>query len=230
MKKVKFVFLHIQKVAGTTLREDFFLKNFDSGYNFTGRHQSCTIEEAVLLGGHRQFNFYKNNNGDSEGTVFASVLREPVERVFSLFHFHDKKGQMEGTLGDNVLYNENFQNMIRNGQNRYLSGNNLFTKTVEHMGERNFLVGIQENLGDFRSVVTENLGFKFNQDSRRNVGHQGYKESLEISEEAYVKLLELVSQDILLYDFVRNYHSGLFSNVEEHSWVDLRESVRGYMV
>ena len=226
MKRI--IFLHIEKAAGTAIRDGFFLKNIRSEYNWEG--MSCgSLQDSVFLGGHRHVNFYIDNCV-AENSVFFSILREPVSRVISLYNYYKSRNKLPGMMNElcinrTILENELFREQIRNSQNRYLSGSESFEETKKFIGQNSFLIGCQDNVDKFKDFVSFKLGFKINGKVSGNSGDRGYKNNLKLTPEAYQELVGLTYEDIKLFNFLKTKNSELINTISEDDWKKLRESI-----
>ncbi|MDF2096147.1 sulfotransferase family 2 domain-containing protein [Aquibaculum arenosum] len=222
----RLIFLHVEKAAGSALRNRLFLNNIAKNYIWWGHDESLSLHQALLIGGHKRLPFYIKQGITHDRTVFCAVIREPVERALSLYHYHYRLGDITKNVNETILSDQTFQKRIENAQNKYLSGQSKFVRTVSLLKENSYIVGTQDELPRFISVFEAQLGLIPDGPVVGNSGPKGYKQDLDVSEEAYVRLLTLLAEDILLYTYISQQFSGLFCNVCPSKWDALGQSLR----
>src|SRR5690625_4446098 len=168
----RFVFLHIEKSAGTALRKGFFFKNIKGARYWHGDIQDCAMQDAIFIGGHKRFGFYSAL--DKSQTIFSSVLREPVSRIVSLYHYDKTTGSdfglsREATLDDVIKFSEPFRQKIEQAQNKYISGKSIFEETISVLKSHNFVVGVQDDIDSYKSYIQNALDLPINQRVSANV-------------------------------------------------------------
>jgi Sulfotransferase family len=224
IKKSKFCFLHIEKVAGTTLHEIF--RNNENSYYITSpyncknlnKNQEIYLKSNELknikrfipnfkgFGGHdlRLYEDYSNVLGSKiYGIVF---LREPMERYISHFYYQKK---IMGIDWD-------FKNFLKN---KYF--NNFMCKKISQKGEFNSAVKILDKKDNFIGIIEEfnqsiilmrnffsdnnivyNLDIRNNQ---RNVNKENDNYA-KIKLKYYDDIYKVNEEDIKLYDFFKAMH------------------------
>lgn len=181
------------------------------------------MQDAIFIGGHKRFGFYSAL--DKSQTIFSSVLREPVSRIVSLYHYDKKTGSdfglsREATLDDVIKFSEPFRQKIEQAQNKYISGKAIFEETISVLKSHNFVVGVQDDIDSYKSYIQNALDLPINQRVSANVAESMPASSL--NEETLSNIISLCSEDIKLYDYIRSRPNMVYSNVSGEAWHSLR--------
>lgn len=178
----KIIFVHIPKTAGTTLT-DYLCAFFPPHCIYSGMtmldYQAVDINSLLnfdLLKGHIFYHFIESNPGFDDYSLIT-VLRDPVQRVISLYRFwrsHPEKYVTDQSIHVAIrrrielaktlsLYDfvhsqdQIVQNSIANSQTRQLSSASVFKGFHQH-SENTLFNDAMNNLSKFDIVgVVENL-------------------------------------------------------------------------
>ena len=169
MFRPQVVFIHIPKTAGTSQRALFYHNYGQENvfwFGVQGRPSRWVPSRIVLsrlmdfdaVGGHRSFRFFRHID---QRVLFASVVREPVARVASLYNYFrsriaepNRTGWLWSGLDPHSIVRtifecQRFRREISNSQCKYLSGGNTFAQVQSVLESRNFVVGSFDDLGSF---------------------------------------------------------------------------------
>lgn len=229
----RIVYIHIEKSAGTSFRGFVRKKVLDNDFLFwwnsetkNKRIDSEEVRRAYILGGHRNVSFYKDIDA-----LYLGVVREPKERVVSLFNYHSTKDVMQAdgfdvnSLEKTLRGCEVFRNRITGGQCRYLGGKPFFDSVLNMINSRPFMVGSLDYIEKFNESFFGSLDVAVEDFLRANVGRPGYKDNLSLSEDVHAILDDLLEEDYKLYDFINNKCDGFFeSNIDKVDWFELRKA------
>ncbi len=219
----KIVYLHIEKSAGTSFR-GFLQKNIGDQEKICWwnketkniRLNSSQVNNSIIIGGHRKFASYKGMNA-----LYLAVLREPSERVLSLFNYYvnqnimNAKGFDSNSISNTIKNCKSFRNNIKSAQCSYLSGSEYADMTKEHIKTVPFIIGTFEKLDVFLQDSLAKLSLNFHEFPEKNVGKKGYMDSLILDSEAQVILDEILQEDYKLYTYLRDECDGLYDNSQE---------------
>lgn len=231
---MKFVFLHIEKSAGTSQRIFFkdlfgeksvFWWDLDASATF---YDEELVSKYVVVGGHKERSFYKGDD-----LIFSSIVRDPVERVVSLYNYFASIYPKEwGELGLdpqsllNTLRNcDAFIDMIRDGQCRYISGENSFSRAKEVLAKEPFYIGSFEHLELYNKNFCSLIDYPEVELEKHNVGKANYKQSISVDENVLKILKPLLQEDQKLYDFINDTNNGLFNSVSNELWKKLNDEL-----
>ncbi len=235
--KPRLVYLHIPKSAGTSQRtymtgavgkDRVFWYGLDLD---TTEFEASDVGEAVVIGGHRELQFYP----DGFNALYTAVVRDPIERAVSYFNYctrvSDKlapawKAERERELADWVRKGvdpdsmvasiencELFRNRVSNYQCAYLSRYGAtFADVQRTMEEENLVVGAFDNLDAFNRFFQLDLQFNRQNVVKANVGEPGYSSKI-LAEPGLIEMITSVNrEDIALYEYVRDTCDGLWKN------------------
>lgn len=229
----KLVFLHIEKSAGTSLREFFY--SFYGKSNVFWHGIKPAYDKAMLshfvVGGHRQYLTYEERVRSN--AIFLAIVREPVSRVVSLYNYlvkHESeswsrhKGFDSSSLKNTVFNCSAFRGAVANAQCRYLSGSESFHKVSESLNNGSYFLGSMDHLGSFERELKKRLGAKSESIEKHNVGDKGYYSKIDIDDHVVSEIKSLVEEDYKLYDYLKNISGGYLSTVNDEAWKEVREA------
>lgn len=229
----KVIYLHIEKSAGTSFRVFAKSKVRDEEFVFWWNPETKGTEfeapkfkKAYIIGGHRNIGFYKDMNA-----LYLGVVREPKERVISLFNYHSTRDimQAEGfdidSLEKTIENCKAFRDKIANGQCKFLGGKPSFESVVEMIRSRPFIVGSFDYIEKFNECFFGAVDVPTERFSKANVGQPGYKDRLSISDNVHALLDDLLGEDYKLYKFINDECGGLFKNyLKKVAWYEIRKA------
>lgn len=230
IKIVPAVFLHIQKTAGTSLvhlaARHYGTENIITHGDYVGRPPESLVD-IPFVSGHFGYAYAKSLIKDRVSFTF---LREPVERVLSLYYFYRSQDPNlfpmyriahESTLSEFLergLNDPYVRSRIWNNQTWQLAhgygapdmrGQSDFTPqaqielAIEHVQEFSF-VGLMEEYNDGVRAVTDLLGWS---PDATQVCENANKERLtakDLSDEETSLVNELTGLDKILYQYVQS--------------------------
>jgi hypothetical protein len=229
----KLVFLHIEKSAGTSLREffySFYGKNNVFWHGIKPEYDKTMLSHFVV-GGHRQYLTYDERVRSN--AIFLAIVREPVSRVVSLYNYLVRyecdnwsrhKGFDSSSLKSTIFNCSAFRRAVSNAQCRYLCGGESFNKVTEFIGSGNYFVGSMDHLASFEMELKERLGAKSESIEKHNVGDKGYHETIDIDDQVISEIKSLVEEDDKLFNYIKNMPSGYLSTVSNEAWQEVREA------
>jgi hypothetical protein len=162
------IFLHIPKAAGTTLNR-ILQQQYEPQQLYTfgplstiQTYKALPIEEKKairLVSGHTAYGCHEFVPGSS---TYFTILRDPVERVVSFYHFvkHNDQHYLHSSIaneftGIKPFVSSGITKMVDNGQTRLISGawlepgygevtSDLFEQAKENLDQRFSVIGITE--------------------------------------------------------------------------------------
>jgi len=218
-----FVFVHVPKCAGTTLRpiitSHYRPTDLIFGYPDSIDPDADDLDLSKLLNGHTKCyygHFYMDIDIDPENFVCVSVMRDPVKRIISHYyhivrdatHWQHRLVIDHGySLADHALGVDNNNNReVDNGQLRQLAGlpanltidEPVFAAARSRVLRTYALVGVSENLNDFVSRLSQLMGWQQPaQYENQNVGNY---EAAVIPQEIVRAIRERNKWDQRLYE------------------------------
>lgn len=213
------IYLHIEKSAGTSQRALLYNNygkanvfwhglnsNVSENINYSG------IDNVHVIGGHINYTAFSHN---PHRLLFSSVVREPVSRAVSLFHYHINHPEQEHRI---IWYKQGldpanfiksvekckaFRNSISNSQCVRLSGKPNFEEVMKTITRENFVIGFFDNLERFNRTLATILHWKNYSLSKHNVGRPNYQEGI-LQELGVIDIIrELNLEDEKLYNFIK---------------------------
>ena len=218
--------IHIQKTAGTTLRV-FFSRGF--GRNrclFSGRDAKLPaiaasnpsrFQKCRVIGGHVGFGKIPQVIMD-RSPVFVSVVRDPVARVISHYHYiRSKPGNgLHNLLEHKTLYQalqtRRFVNLVDRMQIELLCGEKDIRVLNKTMRRNRFIVGKQEYMQELFDYLSTIFGIETYSDVRKNVGSAGYEADIGAQPD-YNEAIKIIQElNIDEYKFYNSF-GPLWSNL-----------------
>ena len=170
-----FVFLHIPKTAGTTMRGLFneifgpyfhlFTTEQDTVRDAEGKRpfqKPGYFDNIMLVAGHFHRTHAVVRAITDRRIVFISVMRDPVKRVVSHYDYVRRQPQhrlyadvCSRTLLEAFSTPGTFRDVCENEQLRIMFGPKWETAREEMLATNNYIIGTLENLGEIsRAVAT----------------------------------------------------------------------------
>lgn len=221
------IFLHIPKTAGTTFR--FILENHFGVHcchtnHIRGNHfdqKQFELAKKVFPGlqcltGHSLIAPYELKVSNP---FFATILRDPVDRVISHYQANFLRGKATGNFEEDFRNNPYLQDF----QVRKITGGDDLPRAKQFLDVDCEFVGLTENfdlsLAIFQRLYPEMIDVNY---YRKNVAKTNdLKEELK-SDRRIIKLIERHNQlDIQLYDYARNE---IFPRMCEKAEIDMKDS------
>lgn len=215
----KLVFIHCEKSAGTSQRA-LFIENYGrenifwDGLDDQGPLGAAEAmrERRLVRGGHLS---YAQFRGHPERILYASVVRDPVSRAVSLFHYFCENAPEDqrrywagkGLQRDSMLRSLEsvpvFRKQIANTQCLRLSGERDFAATKLVMATENVIIGCFDDLDAFNHRLATLLNWR-----TRTLGHHNtakrpsYQREILAEPGLQEAILELNREDNALYQYV----------------------------
>lgn len=224
------VYSHIEKSAGTSMRlllwdnygrENVFWYGIDTP---AGQPLNpAKLGKYAAIGGHFDFSEF---DSVEYPTLRTAVVREPVARAASLFHYHAvveieelrkiwlqhgfDPSSMKNTLADCPR----FVNAISNAQCRRLSGERNYSAVKNKLSGMDCVLGAIDDLPDYTRYLGAHLGWRCVDMPSVNQGDKAVEEQLR-RDKAVVGMIEgLNIEDTKLYEFIN--HHGIYGTVGHH--------------
>lgn len=232
--KEKLVYLHIEKSAGTSQRVLFYSLIGTDNVFWHGtnkeetQHPASKEADYIAVGGHRKFDYYSPYESS---VIFTAIVRDPVERIASLFNY-DRKNNLERfqpygfdpySIKKTLKNCKPYIKKIQNAQCRYLSGQENFKDTLNTINKSAFLIGDYKELDSFNSFLCDKLGLMFKSTPRTNVGEAEYLSSIDIDDEVLDLIMRHTSEDRKLYEYVS--HQKIICTVKPNEWGQLKSYI-----
>jgi len=227
-KSATIVFLHIPKAAGTTLKDILYRQySADEIYELDAKQFIQSQEDFKqldpaqknkinILMGHMYFGLHEFINSP---TAYITMLRNPIERVISYYHFVKKLPSHEDyelIKTNNISLQEycqmGRQNMC-NGQTRFLSGTgeseicdyDMLAVAKQNLQKSFAAVGIQERFDESLLLLQKKLGWnKMPFYYRRNTNRSNSYSRLEISSDTLAIIRKHNKLDLELYEYANH--------------------------
>ena len=137
--KHKFIFIHIPKNAGTSIRNSFNINGYDKKV-VSKRYPHSTCSEIKKYIGDNIWNEYYK----------FSFVRNPFDRLVSFYHFH-KSDQYKHKVGRERAYTQSFKDWVIDTKDK-----NVIQTQSDYLDEQINFIGSFENLQeDFNLVCNQ---------------------------------------------------------------------------
>lgn len=230
MREKTLVFFHIPKTAGTTIssiirplysKEECYICSSDNRTHLQGNIDFANLDDEQkrkykYISGHLELFLLHNIPQDYIAITF---LRNPVERIISLYYFilktethhlHTRLNESNISLKEFVL--GGFWEEVDNGMTRRLSGigslvpygkcnNDMLILAKNNLLGFDF-IGIQERFDEFLFLMSKILELKNILYTSKNVGHKS-KKYHDIDKDTIMAITKYNLYDIELYNFAR---------------------------
>ena len=222
------IFLHIPKTAGTTLNQVLQQQYPLGEIYFLGANAQASIAEYKMMdnapkaafrvvSGHTAYGFHEFV---PDTATYFTLLRDPVERVVSFYHYVKNSEQhylnrtvVDEFSGIGAFVSSGITKMVDNGQTRLLSGAWLEPDfghmEIEHYEQaranldRDFtVVGLTEEFDSSLLLLQQAFGWQHINYVSRNVGEVERRQRLLAPEEKVV-LEQFNRYDIALYAYAQ---------------------------
>lgn len=214
------VFIHIEKTAGTSLRALLDRVYGREQVVWRGRdlrsrrgRTFASLKDCRVVGGHLTVADFRSAK---RPLLFLSVVRDPVSRAVSLFHYFAEhapekdrhmwrwKGLRPESMLETIEEVPAFRRAISNRQCWRLSGKASFESAKQELKTRNILVGDFDHLEEFGARLCALLAWPEIPLCRHNRAPRPDYESGILAEPGLsARLLELNREDQQLYEFIR---------------------------
>lgn len=226
----KLVFIHIEKAAGTSQRALLDRVYGRSNVLWRGRDfKDCRsgglpdITKYLVIGGHLSAAQFQ---GVRTPILFLSIVREPVDRAVSLFHYFSEngpekdrrdwrnKGLDPSSMTTTIQNVPAFRDAVSNRQCSRLSGNCDFVTTLDKLHNDNYLIGSFGRVEEFTNRVASLLDWPPVTPGRHNSARRSdYRDEI-LAEPGLRDLIgNLNQEDEKLYRFIAN--QGCFEHLPE---------------
>jgi len=229
---VDFVFVHIFKTAGITVRNqiarnlghDNFVQINDgeqhNGEEFSVAVRNIVRRNATGIGGH--FSYHRFSGALKSvglGVPWAfSYVRSPTSRLVSAYKYYAKRrssGRLPEDLPNSLLDPEMYfrhvletrPQAIQNHMCRQLSGNAepSFESAIYNIGRNFAFCGVTENIASTNDQFKDLVGFELDVSRHDNVSESDLSyESLPLA--LRQELDALIGEDVRLYDYLKEYN------------------------
>ena len=205
------IFLHIPKAAGSTLNRVIAQNYPPAAILKVGGKTDAALLGAVtgevrLIAGHRPFGMHAQL---TRPFTYITVLRDPVERVLSQYHFLKRVAEhpLQRALASGELSLRDYARQSPDSQTRYLAGSNTDDSTLLEQAKTNLtthfaVAGLTERFDETVVLLQRALGWKVRPFANSNVS-AGRLKSGGHSREDLDAIRECNQLDLALYDFAR---------------------------
>lgn len=219
------IFLHIEKSAGTSYRELFY-NTFGNAnvfwHGIDSKNNPDRLNNYFVIGGHEGYGIYNGEN-----YIYLAVLREPIERVLSLYNYcksvilerwKHQEGFDPKNLKNTIRNCPAFRDAVHNAQCRYLSGSQKIDDVINTINNKPFFIGCFNKIDIFNENLFKNLNLVNQHIPHENVSKRGFVNDLNIDSAVISEITALVSEDMKLYEHISENYHGLYSSVSETDW------------
>lgn len=221
-------FVHVPKTAGTSIRKAIFDNNIpeEDHCKFTGiKNGLSQSSEMKLLSGHYPFGIHKVYR--IKDPVYYLMLREPIDRTVSYYHFirewskkpgyehpHAKDANsktIEEFYGDPKFQNAQtkavaglFYSLLSRyiDVNKYMA-NSMLKKAKKNMEKRIYAFGLKERFDESVSLFAERSGFTPEVPEKHYMKTQNRPAVNSLPRNTFKILEKYNSLDIELYKFAQ---------------------------
>jgi hypothetical protein len=215
----RLICIHIEKTAGNSFRslayenygrDNVFWSGIDSAEPIV---RESDLTDYTVVGGHWSMHHYKGHNANN---LYCSLLREPIARMKSLFHFTrtrmDPAGQERwkefgfepSSLSITLRQSPKFVSMVKNRQCQMLTGQHNYASAQEVLNSGNFIVGTLDNHVEYIKALANQLGWSHTEFPHNNKSDKPYQADITIDDDLADFVDELCAQDQLLYETIKN--------------------------
>lgn len=216
---MKYIFLHIPKTAGTTLRYTIkanckaneFCEGDEEELNWTKKTKTHRQRIKYVMG-HLYFGVHEQINDDC---TYITLLRDPIERVLSFYYYvlKDSNDPLYDFAHNNTLeqFVEKGTSIVHNQQAKLINGDKDkdpdLDQVKEHINEHFYFVGLAEEYNKTVDYLASVLGWDKVLKSRLNANASRRKAS-ELPQRTIDLIREYNQKDIELYVWAqqRFYH------------------------
>jgi hypothetical protein len=226
---MKYIFLHIPKNGGSTLRsivenqykksEMFHIQNPSALYaleKFNKKNFFARRRVKVFKGTHFAYGCHKTLRNPSKSKYFA-MLRDPLERAQSYYyyikrmpkhHLHDKI-ELNNMSFEEFVFDDRVNDEIKNSQVKFIAGigqvqhcsQEIFDRALKHIDETFFLVGIMEYFAETLFLLQQMLEWKKPIDY--TIINANPKKNYDLDRHIEEKLISINTYDLKLYEMYR---------------------------
>ena len=205
------IFLHIPKAAGSTLNRVIAQNYPPAAILKVGGKTDAALRDALtsevrLIAGHRRFGMHAQL---SRPFTYITVLRDPVERVLSQYHFVKRLAEhpLHRAVASGELSLRDYGRQTPDSQTRYLAGSNTDDAGLLEQAQANLVThfavaGLTERFDETVVLLQRALGWRVRPFTNSNVS-AGRPKSAGHSREDLDAIRECNRLDLALYDFAR---------------------------
>lgn len=207
------IFLHIPKAAGSTLNR-VIAQNYPPAaiLKAGGKSDAALLDEVTgevrLIAGHRPFGMHAQL---TRPFTYITVLRDPVERVLSQYHFVKRLAEhpLHRAVASGELSLRDYARQLPDVQTRYLAGSSTDDAALLEQAKTNLathfaVAGLTERFDETLVLLQRALGWKVRPFANSNVS-AGRPKSDGNSREDLDAIRECNQLDLALYDFAREH-------------------------
>lgn len=237
------IFLHIPKTAGSTFHSILKKKYKDRHVQnvFGARYSTPNIADFIkrplsekthikMLKGHMPFGLHEYLPGPAK---YIAILRDPVERVISLYYYIIKNPQnpMHEAVAINRMSLADFTASgvaigTNNGQCRFINGDiddyefnrcdeSLYANTIKHIDEHFLWLGLTERFDESTLLLTDLLGWKEAPVYFRGNASRIRKKTSQIEPQVIEGIERYNTFDRRLYDYANQRLDEQISNIPD---------------
>jgi len=219
------LFLHIPKTAGSTLAQ-VFKANAPSGKYFHFWNQPRVTElhlvpDKEVIFGHFRYgiHFYMPN----QTAYYATMLREPVERVISYYYFHlqdtqdpahkfAKEHTFEEWLEESPAAQNEMTKSLSGIRSEFYPSTETFEIAKHHLRSMRY-VGLTERFDNSLALMKYYFGFK---DLSYDKTKVGVKKPHDLDEKVREKIREKNRMDIELYEIAKEIFEAEMNDLSKY--------------
>ncbi|MDR7119301.1 sialidase family protein [Rheinheimera soli] len=219
-KQSKVVFFHAQRTAGSFLKSLFIneygkdkclFHQTTKDYCSWSKLNDEVLNKYKVYAGHE--NYYENSMLNQNQLLFMSIIRHPVERAISLYHYLQKNpGHKLHELSKNLdivrFYQQAYEispDYVSDTQTLRVSGQKSFLYAKSILDKNFYLVAPFERLPEIVSYLSSTIGFSKSKeiDQKPRVFYSDY-----YLDDTFINLiLEMNKNDIELYNYSKIFFS-----------------------
>lgn len=228
--------LHIEKTAGTSLREYLYSTLSREAVFWWGVDAPVAAKSAdaqsgkYVIGGHVAIHQYSERSS----RAFVACIRDPVDRAVSFFSYIARielaQWENDGFNPDDfaltLKHCQRFRDTISNRQTWYFEESGVFEHAKKVIEDSRVLIATQENFDQLLITISKHLDISPIAAPAANQGPKGYATSLNLDESVVEEVEALNKEDRLLREFISDRNEGLYCNIESEWWEHLRAMIQ----
>lgn len=217
------IFFHIPKAAGSSFRyliwDNYDKKSvfwFGIDLPFNQQVNPKQLNGYKVIGGHFEIPLFRNVFPHS---IRAAIVRNPVERAISLFHYYTVVAReahpsgwlfwREQGINPSSMYLSlteciPFRNKVSDDQCKQLGGN-TFAAVQTELQKGNKVLGVHDYLNEFIQTISSILEWPHRELQRLNTGESGYYDEVIEDGRLYDEIMKINKEDLRLYEWLRSH-------------------------